>query len=98
MMIITDKSINTEFTYAEIMIIENLLVERRAEMWNSLDTTDEHMFLKMCQLQAKISGVIHLIDHEKKLTQERIVKDKINDEKIQKALFKELGEAAINCE
>ena len=65
MLTVNDESINSELAYSELKIIEALLSERNSEMEHDIDSKDRHKYLELLQLEAKISGMIFLVEHEK---------------------------------
>ena len=82
-MVIAEESINTEFTSDEIRIMENLLSERCAEMLCDLDESDDYMYLNLCQLYAKLGGIINLMNSKKK-TNKKSNKNPFDQEEFEK--------------
>lgn len=98
MMTVSDKSANVEFTLREYTRLHILVSERETELDESLEICDQHEYLEIRQLQAKLEGILAMIKTEQKIREKQKDKDKETEEKLRRLQIKELGELATECE
>jgi hypothetical protein len=76
MMTVSNKSANVEFTLKEFTRLHILVSEKETELDESLDKCDQHEYLEIKQLQAKLEGILAMIKVEEKLRKQQEEADK----------------------
>lgn len=55
------------FTYEEIELMQQLLIEKSCEMEKELERKDPHTYLRIQELHGKFSGLLKLMDRKRKI-------------------------------